>query len=93
MRSYRPVSQINSVGATPYVSSFFEGFPPYANPLHKGLDAISKGLPDLLLVVFLFNDNRDLMCFQRLLMMWKAMRVSWPMLFSSNISKSKIVGD
>lgn len=45
---YQPVPQIVAqVGSTPYISGSSEEFPPYANPLHKGLDAIPKGFPDL----------------------------------------------
>jgi hypothetical protein len=45
---YQPVPQIIAqVGSTPYISGSSEEFPPYANPLYKGLDAIPKGFPDL----------------------------------------------
>ena len=45
---YQPVPQIIAqVGSTPYISGSSEEFPPYANPLYKGLDAIPKGFPPL----------------------------------------------
>jgi ATP-dependent DNA helicase RecG len=45
---YQPVPQlIGQGGATPYLSTPSEESSPYTNPLHKGLDAIPKGFPDL----------------------------------------------
>ena len=45
---YQPVPQIIAQGgSTPYISGSFEEILPYANPLHKGLEAIPKGFPDL----------------------------------------------